>query len=81
MNCIMLKGVHDPATMVSRRHEQVFEKKISVDNCVLIPKLSTTLCIDKLTFQETTGFLLWQQIQSCQKPIRGKEQTYQTFLL
>jgi len=42
-----LKDVHEPAWVLSSKHEQLLQIKISVDNLALIPKLSTSLFIDK----------------------------------
>jgi hypothetical protein len=47
---MVLKDVHEPATQVSPKHEQVLKLKISVDNWWVIPKLSTPLCIDMFVF-------------------------------
>jgi len=42
----MLKGVHEPATQLSSKDEQVLNFKFSVDNLRVILKLSTSLSID-----------------------------------
>jgi hypothetical protein len=46
-----LNAVYEPASGLLRFNEQVFNFQKSVDNCRVIPKLSTPLYIDKRKFQ------------------------------
>jgi len=47
MHWIILKHVYQPACVLSSKYEQLLQIKTSVDNLPVIPKLSTSLFIDK----------------------------------